>query len=139
MILNKLYRAILSILICAIVFAAAPSVLCQDQSAAARAAIRDDDINMETQLYYRPNDLTTARYLEERLGSVSAYAHSQTLHSGEETSEGRSERPIPLVSSQDYNAWLVFCHRQFLRPGTSAHLLLTQIRVPVPPLYLPLF
>jgi type IV secretory pathway TraG/TraD family ATPase VirD4 len=57
--------------------------------------------NMETQLYYRPNDLTTARYLEERLGSVSAYAHSQTLHSGEETSEGRSERPIPLVSKQD--------------------------------------
>ena len=57
--------------------------------------------NLDTQLYYRPNDLTTARYLEERLGSVSAYAHSQTLHSGEETSEGRSERPIPLVSKQD--------------------------------------
>jgi type IV secretion system protein VirD4 len=57
--------------------------------------------NMESQLYYRPNDLYTARYLEERLGSVSAYAHSQTLHSGEETSEGRSERPIPLLSSQE--------------------------------------
>jgi type IV secretory pathway TraG/TraD family ATPase VirD4 len=57
--------------------------------------------NIDTELHYRPNDLTTAPYLEERLGSVSAYAHSQTLHSGEETSEGRSERPIPLVSKQD--------------------------------------
>ena len=43
--------------------------------------------NMETQLFYRPNDLATARYLEERLGSVSAYARSETLHEGEQTSE----------------------------------------------------
>jgi type IV secretory pathway TraG/TraD family ATPase VirD4 len=57
--------------------------------------------NMETQLFYRPNDLATARYLEERLGSVSAYARSETLHEGEQTSEGLSERPIPLLSSQD--------------------------------------
>jgi type IV secretion system protein VirD4 len=57
--------------------------------------------NCATQLYYRPNDLTTARYLEERLGTLSAYAHSQTLHAGEETSEGLSERPIPLLLSQD--------------------------------------
>ncbi len=56
---------------------------------------------MDTTTFYRLNDLDTARYLEERLGSVSAYAHSQTLHSGEETSEGRSERPIPLLSSQE--------------------------------------
>jgi type IV secretory pathway TraG/TraD family ATPase VirD4 len=53
---------------------------------------------MDTTLFYRPNDLDTAKYLEERLGSFSAYAHSQTLHSGEETSEGRSERPRPLLS-----------------------------------------
>ena len=57
--------------------------------------------NCETQLYYRPNDLTTARYLEERLGTVSRYARSQTLHRGDETSEGLSERPVPLLSSQD--------------------------------------
>src|SRR5262249_34634165 len=50
--------------------------------------------------FYRPADMKTAKYLEDRLGSVSAYARSQTLHSGEETSEGRSERPIPLLSSQ---------------------------------------
>jgi type IV secretory pathway TraG/TraD family ATPase VirD4 len=57
--------------------------------------------NMDTTLFYRPNDLDTAKYLEERLGSESAYAHSQTLHSGEETSEGRSERPRPLLSTQE--------------------------------------
>jgi type IV secretion system protein VirD4 len=57
--------------------------------------------NMDTRLFYRPNDLDTARYLEEFLGSASAYAHSQTLHSGEETSEGRSERPKPLLSIQE--------------------------------------
>src|SRR5919198_4676947 len=57
--------------------------------------------NMDTRLFYRPNDLDTARYLEDFLGSASAYAHSQTLHSGEETSEGRSERPRPLLSIQE--------------------------------------
>lgn len=57
--------------------------------------------NMDTQLFYRPNDLDTAKYLEERLGSVSAYAHSKTLHSGEEKSEGRSERPRPLLTTQE--------------------------------------
>jgi type IV secretory pathway TraG/TraD family ATPase VirD4 len=57
--------------------------------------------NMDTQLFYRLNDLDTARYLEERLGSFSAYAHSQTLHGGEEKSEGLSERPRPLLSIQE--------------------------------------
>jgi type IV secretion system protein VirD4 len=57
--------------------------------------------NCETQLYYRPNDLTTARYLEERLGTVSAYAHSQTLHDGQVVSEGRSEQAVPLLTARD--------------------------------------
>jgi type IV secretion system protein VirD4 len=57
--------------------------------------------NMDTALFYRPNDLDTAKYLEERLGSFSAYAHSQTLHEGQESSEGRSERPRPLLSTQE--------------------------------------
>ena len=35
------------------------------------------------------------------MGSVSAYARSETLHEGERSSEGLSERPIPLLSSQD--------------------------------------
>jgi type IV secretion system protein VirD4 len=59
--------------------------------------IRD---NMESQIYYRPNDLETAKYLEERLGSRSAYAHSATERQGSETSQGFSERPIPLMTAQ---------------------------------------
>ena len=56
--------------------------------------------NMDTQLYYRPTDLATASYLEERLGYVSAYAHSISLKDGEETGEGKVERPIPLLTTQ---------------------------------------
>ncbi len=65
----------------------------------ARAQILRD--NMDSQLFYRPTDIQTAKYLEDRLGSVSAYATSHTMHRGEETSEGRSERSIPLLASQD--------------------------------------
>src|SRR6266487_211535 len=64
----------------------------------ARAQILRD--NLESQLYYRPTDLATAQYLEHRLGQVSAYARSHTLREGAETSEGRSERPIPLLTAQ---------------------------------------
>ena len=60
-------------------------------------ALRD---NMESQCFYRPTDLATASYLEERLGSVSAYAKTISYRDGEETGEGRAERPIPLLSAQ---------------------------------------
>ncbi len=56
---------------------------------------------MESQLYYRPTDLATAKYLEERLGSHSQYAHSTTQREGVETSEGLTERPIPLLAAQE--------------------------------------
>ncbi len=65
----------------------------------ARAQVIRD--NMESQLYYRPTDLATAKYLEERLGSHSQYAHSTTLREGEETSQGLAERPIPLLTAQE--------------------------------------
>src|SRR5712692_5635047 len=65
----------------------------------ARAQVLRD--NMESQIYYRPADRATAHYLEERLGSRSAYAHSTTSRDGEETSEGQTERPIPLLAAQD--------------------------------------
>jgi len=64
-----------------------------------RAGVLRD--NMETQLYYRPADLTTAEYLERSLGRQSAYAHSQTLRDGEETSQGLSEQSIPLMTAQE--------------------------------------
>jgi type IV secretion system protein VirD4 len=64
----------------------------------ARSQILRD--NMESQIYYRPTDLATAQYLEERIGTRSAYAHSHTLREGAETSLGLSERPIPLLTAQ---------------------------------------
>lgn len=65
----------------------------------ARAQVLRD--NMETQLYYRPSDLATAKYLEERLGDRSGYAHSTTEREGTETSEGHTERAIPLLTAQE--------------------------------------
>ena len=57
--------------------------------------------NMEHQLYYPPADLVTAKYIEDSLGAHSAYAHSTTSKEGTETSEGLSERPIPLLTAQE--------------------------------------
>lgn len=65
----------------------------------ARAQVLKD--NMETQIYYRPTDLATAQYLEDRLGSRSAYARSTTARVGAEIQEGLSERPVPLLAAQD--------------------------------------
>ena len=61
----------------------------------ARAQVLKD--NMETHLYYPPNDLMTAKHLESWLGDTSAYAHSTTAKDGEDVSEGLSERAIPLL------------------------------------------
>jgi type IV secretory pathway TraG/TraD family ATPase VirD4 len=57
---------------------------------------------LESQVFYRPSDLATAQFLEERLGRVSAYAHSVSVgQDGGRSSEGRSERPVPLLVAQD--------------------------------------
>jgi type IV secretion system protein VirD4 len=63
----------------------------------ARANILRD--NMETQIYYRPANQETAEYLERCLGQRSGYAKSQTMREGTETSEGRSEQGIPLMTA----------------------------------------
>jgi type IV secretion system protein VirD4 len=57
--------------------------------------------NMESQIYYRPNDQDTAEYLERCLGRKSDYAHSHTSREGEETSEGWMEQGIPLMTAQE--------------------------------------
>jgi type IV secretion system protein VirD4 len=62
-----------------------------------RATILRD--NIESQLYYRPNDQDTADYLEHCLGRKSDYAKSQTLRDGTETSEGRSEQGVSLLTA----------------------------------------
>jgi type IV secretion system protein VirD4 len=55
--------------------------------------------NMDSQIYYRPSDLTTATYLEERLGRHSEYARSHTSREGGGESEGLSEQAIPLLTA----------------------------------------
>src|SRR5437868_12652348 len=62
MISIRSYRVFFLPLVCAIVFAAAPSVFCQEQSSSSRAAIRDEDTNLETQLYLI---LATNREIDE--------------------------------------------------------------------------
>jgi type IV secretory pathway TraG/TraD family ATPase VirD4 len=64
----------------------------------ARAQVLMD--NMETQIYYRPSGQKTADYLEHCLGRKSGYARSQTLKDGDETSQGRSEQGVPLMTAQ---------------------------------------
>jgi type IV secretory pathway TraG/TraD family ATPase VirD4 len=66
----------------------------------ARAQMLRD--NMESQLYYRPTDVATARYVEDCCGRRSAYAHHTNEQQGGHTSEGRSEQAIPLLSAQDF-------------------------------------
>jgi type IV secretion system protein VirD4 len=66
----------------------------------ARAQVLRD--NMESQLFYRPTDVATARYVEERCGRQSAYAHQTTEQQGGHTSEGRSEQAIPLLSAHNF-------------------------------------
>jgi type IV secretory pathway TraG/TraD family ATPase VirD4 len=56
--------------------------------------------NMESQLYYRPTDVATARYVEERCGRRSAYAHHTNEQQSGHSSEGRSEQAIPLLSTR---------------------------------------
>lgn len=65
----------------------------------ARAQVMLD--NMETQMYYRPSGQKTADYLEHCLGRKSGYARSQTLKDGDETTQGRSEQGIPLMTAQE--------------------------------------
>jgi type IV secretion system protein VirD4 len=73
--------------------------------------------NMDTHLYYPPNDLATAQQIQERLGKQSAYAHSQTLREGEETSSGLSEQGIPLMTPQEImyqkEEEIICFHRRF--------------------------
>src|SRR4051794_24360184 len=55
--------------------------------------------NIDPQLFYRPANLATATHLEERLGQKSVWAQSHTTHEGSHTSEGESERPMPLLTA----------------------------------------
>jgi type IV secretory pathway TraG/TraD family ATPase VirD4 len=64
-----------------------------------RATVLRD--NVESKLFYRPSNMETADYIEHCLGRKSDYAQSHTLREGLETSQGRSEQGIPLMTAQD--------------------------------------
>jgi type IV secretion system protein VirD4 len=64
-----------------------------------RAQILKDSV--ETQLYFRPDDLPTAEYLERRFGRHSRFATSQTRYADKEGSEGFSEQGIPVMTAQE--------------------------------------
>jgi type IV secretion system protein VirD4 len=66
----------------------------------ARAQVLRD--NMESQLYYRPTDMATARYIEERCGRRSAYARHTSEQQTGHSSESHAEQAIPLLSAQDF-------------------------------------
>jgi type IV secretion system protein VirD4 len=59
--------------------------------------------NTDTKIFYRPatGNVKAADQIRMALGDVSRYAESQTLRDGEETSMGRSERAVPLLSAQE--------------------------------------
>ena len=59
--------------------------------------------NMDTKIFYRQASYETAKDIAESLGYRSDYAHSQTLRSGEETSQSRSEHAVPLLTPRDIN------------------------------------
>jgi type IV secretion system protein VirD4 len=59
--------------------------------------------NCDSKVFYRQASLETAEYVERSLGRRSGYAHSQTLHSGEETSESLGEQAVSLMTAQDIN------------------------------------
>ena len=71
---------------------------------------------METQLYYRPSGQKTADYLEHALGRKSGYARSQTIKDGDETSQGKAEQGIPLMTAQAIkqmkDEWIIGFHRR---------------------------
>jgi type IV secretion system protein VirD4 len=57
---------------------------------------------LESHVFYRPTDLATAEFLEQRLGEVSAYAHSISIgQDGGRWTQGRSERAVPLLVAHE--------------------------------------
>lgn len=106
----------------------------------ARAQVLRD--NMESQLYYRPTDVATARYVEDRCGRRSAYAHHSNAQQDGHTSEGRSEQGIPLLSAYDFQRYKddeVMCFHRALPPFKLArmdwrqHPMLQKRRTVAPP------
>jgi type IV secretion system protein VirD4 len=57
--------------------------------------------NTDTTIFYRPNDKSTAEYMEQLLGRKSGFASSHQERKGDSTSEGKSEQAVPLMTVQE--------------------------------------
>jgi hypothetical protein len=57
-------------------------------------------LNNCTQVFSRQQSLETAKYVSELLGGRSAFSSSHTTH-GDESSEGKQEQKVPLMSPQE--------------------------------------
>jgi type IV secretion system protein VirD4 len=57
-------------------------------------------LNNCTQVFFQQKSLETAKYVSELLGGRSAFSSSQSRH-GEETSEGKHEQKVPLMTPQE--------------------------------------
>lgn len=53
--------------------------------------------NMDTQIFFRQNGISTAEYLQKRAGYKSEYAHSETTHHNTNGAESQSEQAVPLL------------------------------------------
>jgi len=57
--------------------------------------------NMDTSVYYRPTDLETARFLEERVGTSMAVALGVSQGQAGGWTQSRSERSVPLQATHE--------------------------------------
>jgi type IV secretory pathway TraG/TraD family ATPase VirD4 len=102
---------------------------------------------MESIVYYRPatGNRSTGKYLEDTLGERSGFAHSETEHDGERSSESKSERAIPLLSAWDIqrmgDSEIIGLHRDIppFRQTRMNYLnfpqLLRRSKIPPPPVH----
>jgi type IV secretory pathway TraG/TraD family ATPase VirD4 len=76
----------------------------QSQFTAVYGRARTENLftNIRTQLVFSQADFETAKHYSERMGDTSGYAHSESEHGGAQTSTGKSERGIPVMSPQDF-------------------------------------
>jgi type IV secretory pathway TraG/TraD family ATPase VirD4 len=58
--------------------------------------------NIRTQLVFCQADFDTAEHYSKRMGDTSGYAHSESEQGGVQTSTGKSERAIPVMSPQEF-------------------------------------
>jgi type IV secretion system protein VirD4 len=57
--------------------------------------------NMGAKVFFRPEDYATAKSISDTLGFTSGYSHSETLRSGEVSSEGRAEQAVAVLTPRE--------------------------------------